>query len=136
MYLTIQRPEVVHETVDDEVVIVNLEKGRYYSAEGAGAYVWSRVAHGDDVESILQWAMDAFGEAARADVQHFLDALVSHGIVVASDTPESEEAPVEITSPTSYVKPELEVFSDMEDLLLLDPVHDVEAEQGWPHAAG
>jgi len=136
MYLTIQRPEVVHETVDDEVVIVNLEKGRYYSAEGAGAYVWSRVAHGDSVQSILQWAERAFGDAARADVQRFVDALLSNGIVVASDQPVPDEGAVEIVAPSSYVKADLEVFSDMEDLLLLDPVHDVEAEQGWPHAAG
>jgi hypothetical protein len=26
-----------------------------------------------------------------------------------------------------------ERFTDMGDLLLLDPVHDVEDEKGWPH---
>ena len=31
-----------------------------------------------------------------------------------------------------YGLPALERFTDMEDLLLLDPVHDVE-EMGWPH---
>ena len=30
-----------------------------------------------------------------------------------------------------YEKPKIETFSDMKDLLLLDPIHDVD-ETGWP----
>ena len=33
-----------------------------------------------------------------------------------------------------YVPPVLEKFTDMQDLILLDPVHEV-SERGWPHAA-
>jgi hypothetical protein len=32
-----------------------------------------------------------------------------------------------------FTPPVLEVFADMRDLLLLDPIHDV-AEVGWPTA--
>jgi hypothetical protein len=27
------------------------------------------------------------------------------------------------------------VYADMEELLLLDPIHDVSDDVGWPHAA-
>ena len=30
-----------------------------------------------------------------------------------------------------FTTPTLEIFSDMQDILLLDPVHDVD-ERGWP----
>ena len=32
-----------------------------------------------------------------------------------------------------FVAPELKRYADMQDLLLLDPVHDVD-EKGWPNA--
>jgi hypothetical protein len=36
----------------------------------------------------------------------------------------------------SYQAPVFERFTDMGDLLLLDPVHEAEDEKGWPHAKG
>jgi len=33
-----------------------------------------------------------------------------------------------------FVKPILQKYTDMADLLLLDPIHEV-GEQGWPHPA-
>ena len=32
-----------------------------------------------------------------------------------------------------FVPPTLEKYTDMQDLVLLDPVHEVD-ERGWPHA--
>jgi hypothetical protein len=29
----------------------------------------------------------------------------------------------------------LEEFTDLEDILGLDPIHEVDPEKGWPHAA-
>jgi hypothetical protein len=34
-----------------------------------------------------------------------------------------------------FEEPALEGFTDLEDLLLLDPVHEVEPSRGWPYAA-
>jgi hypothetical protein len=36
--------------------------------------------------------------------------------------------------PAAFEPPLLEKFTDMEDLLLLDPVHEVDG-RGWPHPA-
>jgi hypothetical protein len=33
---------------------------------------------------------------------------------------------------TPFMPPELEVFTDMKDLLLLDPIHAI-GEAGWPN---
>jgi hypothetical protein len=34
---------------------------------------------------------------------------------------------------SKFEKPGLQKYSDMQDLLLLDPIHEVD-EMGWPHA--
>jgi len=33
---------------------------------------------------------------------------------------------------TVFAPPVLEVYTDMQDLLLLDPIHDVDETVGWP----
>jgi len=35
-------------------------------------------------------------------------------------------------SVNAFEKPKLQKFTDMQDLLLLDPIHEVD-EAGWPH---
>jgi hypothetical protein len=34
----------------------------------------------------------------------------------------------------AFEPPLLEKFDDLQDLILLDPVHEVLEEEGWPHA--
>ena len=36
------------------------------------------------------------------------------------------------TLPGTFVAPRLETFTDMQHLILLDPVHEVDEGQGWP----
>jgi len=33
---------------------------------------------------------------------------------------------------TAYERPDVQVFDDLADLILLDPVHDVNEQFGWP----
>ena len=35
-------PDVMHETIDGEVIVINLTSGNYYSVRGVGADIWSR----------------------------------------------------------------------------------------------
>jgi photosystem II stability/assembly factor-like uncharacterized protein len=39
----INAPNAVSEVIDGELVVINLEKGRYYSSEGIGSYLWQCV---------------------------------------------------------------------------------------------
>ena len=39
--------------------------------------------------------------------------------------------PVEFLSPSPWIAPELQVYTDMQDWMLVDPIHEV-AEEGWP----
>src|SRR4029077_17954546 len=38
--LRLNTPHVIHETIDDEVIVINLASGSYYSLKGAGTDVW------------------------------------------------------------------------------------------------
>jgi hypothetical protein len=131
-------PRVIHETFDDEVVIVNLDSGRYYSTQQTGADVWQLLVAGQTVGEMstrLALHYDASPESMVESVARFCEQLTAESLVMPTD-----EAPVGVALPTladrgrrAFTEPRLQVFTDMQDLLLLDPIHEVGPE-GWPVA--
>ena len=126
---TVNRPAVIDEIIDDEVVVVDLQRGIYFSIRGSGTAIWDLLVDSATVEEATLH-VGAEGEAASL-VAEFVAALEQESLlreVLTQDpTPSSRPA---LDAP--FEPPLFERFTDMEDLLLLDPVHDVD-EQGWPH---
>ena len=131
-------PQVIHEAIDGEVVVINLENGKYYSLRGSGARVWAGVADRAGVDEIAAHLARSYhgADEAGASVAAFLAELESEELIVPSSEDPGPWAPSEphngARSP--FEPPVLERFTDMQDLLLLDPVHEVDEAQGWPRA--
>lgn len=135
----VRSAQVMSEVLDGEAVIIDLASGRYHGASGAGATVWQAVSAGCSMEGILAEVArfhTAVPEDAADQIRRFIDQLVAAGLVVEDDggqaPPSIDGTPAPATTPWST--PVLESHDDLEDLLLLDPVHEV-TEAGWPHAA-
>lgn len=141
-YLKINQPQVVHEAFEDEVVIVNLDTGNYYSLEGAGADIWRGIEQGalvDEITEATAHRYDGPRDEIQVAVKKLLDDLQSEQLVTLCEA--ADRGPVGLVSthesngdgkdkPT-FQTPVLNRFTDMQELLLLDPVHDVD-ETGWP----
>jgi len=104
------RPDVLDEVFDGEAVLVNLRTGRYYSLDTAATEVWGAVVAGEPLPD---------GGAA------FVRRLVDEELAITDELlPEPSD---------DDDGPSMEVFTDMEDILLLDPIHDVDYDAaGWP----
>lgn len=140
----IKKPRVIHQTLDGEVVIINLETGNYYSLLGTGAEIWSAIERNADLEGILAalgWKYAAPGDGLAEAVARFVEQLQQEGLIEAlgQGAPEAPEALApEPDAPPGYQgaafePPVLEKYDDMQDLILLDPVHEIDEEKGWPH---
>lgn len=133
--------QVVADVVGDEVVIVNLDNGAYYSTEGAGCDAWRLLTAGTSVDRTATILRERYAgdETVASYVDQFVDELLQEGLLAVSEEDEAEAPEVtiqlpEITNGTTFAAAPLEKFSDMIPLLLLDPIHEVDAT-GWPHAA-
>lgn len=128
-------PQVVREVFDDEVIIINMESGNYFSLNSTGAYVWSLIEAGFAVDAIVGRLRDDFDvaeELAAPSVNELLEQLLKEELIVAGAGP--APAPAQVAKPAAkrdFEKPSLAVYTDMQELLLLDPIHDVD-ETGWP----
>ena len=129
----VNKPDVVEESIDGEALIVHLGTGAYYSARGAGDVAWRVFAGGGTVlDATKALAGGAGASEDLAEVKRFLDELVSEGLLRPRSTPAAALPPP--ATPAVFTAPLLEKFTDMQDLLLLDPIHDVDDATGWPHA--
>jgi hypothetical protein len=106
-----------------------LESGRYYSLEGAAARAWEAIQAGGDTDGVTAAVAAAAGigaEDARPDVAVFLAELEEEGLILGGNG----AGPV--AAGPGRVRLVLNRYTDMQDLIVIDPIHDVD-ETGWPN---
>ena len=137
----VNSPNVIHETIEGEVILIDLKTGTYYSLREAGAAIWQAIEQGageDEIEAELGLRYETSADQIRDAVRRLLDELEREGLVRAEEG--EADRPVRPTVSDNgsvrlpFEAPTLEKHTDMQDLILLDPVHEVGAE-GWPHPA-
>src|SRR5689334_15492577 len=128
-------PWITHEHLDDQVIMINLETGAYFALEAAAADCWSALVAGaafDDIVSDVVRRYDVDEPSAARDVEAFVDSMVTEGLVQWSTEPAIPLVADGVVAPrATYRAPAIEKHDDLEELLLLDPIHDVGPE-GWP----
>jgi hypothetical protein len=141
-HLRINQPNIVHEEIDGETIILNLNSGNYYSIENVGADIWSYIEKGVPENEIMPLIFQNY-ECSQGDeentVKSFLEQLKQEQLIVAindqlKDPLLLQDWKDKITKRKNKLVfniPVLNKYTDMQDLLLLDPIHEVDAA-GWP----
>ena len=135
----VNTPTVTHETIDGEAVIINLDSGNYYSLVDAGSLIWALVDRGASASEVHELLQQSYqGDATDIDrgVQELLAQLQQENLIVPVDEAAAADLAGVLPSSNGHEKPSfnapsLNKFSDMQELLLLDPIHDVD-KAGWP----
>lgn len=129
----INTPRIIHETLDQETVIIDTETGVYFVAGGSGPTLWAALEHGASAQVLAEQLAQPTGAQPASllpAVERFLAELSAEQLIVA--TAESTLSPTAFDGATTFVPPTLQKFTDMENLLLIDPIHEV-GDAGWPH---
>lgn len=127
-------PEVIADIIDGEVVIMNLKTGRYFSSDGVGSECWDALAGGLSVEQLVDRLANRYAEdraTIGSAVAGFVQDLIVHELIAPSDATPADTVRPSFSNGSRFHAPVLNVYSDMQDLLLLDPIHDVDTA-GWP----
>jgi hypothetical protein len=141
----VNKADVVSEKFDDEVVIINLDSGNYYSLEAIGFDIWSLIENGASLNKIVEWVMSQYdsGNAEETNklVSQFVAELHKEGLIISDETLKNKDmktADNQNTRKTTLEKPlsnldkmVLQKYTDMQDFLLVDPIHEVEYTD-WP----
>lgn len=132
----VRSDDVSSERMEGDVIAVNLHTGAYFSLSGSAADVWTACTSGAPLEACCEALDAAYGASVPRDqVRAMMTACVEQGLL-------EETAPVLALAPdlpddldrSAWVEPRLDVFDDLKDLILVDPIHDASV-LGWPRTA-
>jgi len=118
---------VACEIVDSEAVIINLSNGMYYTMDQVGAEVWRMIEEGRSVRAMAEVLASGYSVPvgdALADLEEVAQELLQEELVVTDDggaDPNQAPAADPPAAAGAYRKPTLAKYSDMSEVLALDP---------------
>jgi hypothetical protein len=131
--LALSTANCVADDFGGEIVALNLGTGLYFSLRDLSGAVWRDLVAGHPVSDVIA-GVSAADARLGAEVGGLIDRLVSEGLLRASET---ATPPVAALSSADLARSGVtalafEAFNDMQDLVLTDPIHDVDEAAGWP----
>ncbi len=132
---TVYDNNIISDVFGEEVVLVNLESGVYYSLRGSATQIWIRLFNQystSEIVSELKRIYQVVEWDLVTDINQFVSQLIDLKIIkLSTDITNKSIEFVSSDLLKEYNSPVVETFSDMQEILLLDPVHDVD-KAGWP----
>jgi hypothetical protein len=125
---------VAHEGFDEETVLINFDRGTYFSLRGSAPAIWDMLqapAALDDLLGALAVAHGGLPDDAPASVAAMLDQLCAEGCLLRTDAV-AGAPPTAAAASGAFAPPLVQAFHDLDDLIAIDPVHEANKFQGWP----
>ena len=139
--LKVNEQNVVHETIDGEKILLDLNTGNYFSLAGTGAIIWEAIVETGSWKTVAAEFQKNNGKSH--DIIHdaisgFIRDLMEENLLVETTDAKADHFSDEIAkqirnAAKEFTAPAVNKYSDMQDLLLLDPIHEVD-EKGWPES--
>lgn len=132
---TIDEDQIVAETLEREVMVVNLDNGYYYVLEGTGADLWPWLTAGASVpEAAAALAQRYSGGAAEIEtaVRAFVAQLAAEALLKPAAAAAPPALAVTAADPRPpFTLPAMYKYTDMANLIQMDPIREFD-ESGWP----
>ena len=120
-------PSVIFDSVDSEVLIINLKVGHYFRLREDSSALWTLIMGGNTLAEIFEFL--SIPESQHEGILKFVQELVSLDLIIEIEKIQSPQINSQSLDCRNLI---IEKFTDLEDILGLDPIHEVDASKGWP----
>lgn len=126
--------QMFYDIAEGQAVVIDFTTGIYYGTSSLGSVVLDRLIAGCAPEKIAAAvkALPGCPEDMDVKLNEFAAKLQEIGILITGETQDGGDEPIEEKALAEGFELSVEAFSEVQDLILADPVHDVDVEQGWP----
>ncbi len=126
--------KMFYDMADDQAIVINHMTGMYYGFNALGSYVIDQLVAGGDPEEVKKELLACEGcpTDIGSQVEAFLAELVSLEILVPAERVAAAVAPVPAVALEDGFELHVDAFAEAADLILADPIHDVDEGMGWP----
>lgn len=117
--------EVASSLLEEELVLINLSSGVYYSMVNSGSLIWQLIDLGFSVSETIETVAARYrvpAESVRPDVHALLQQMLAERIFLPEPSPRESGSYTTDDGGAAppYERPVLNVYRDMGDLLALD----------------
>ena len=125
--------KMFYNMAEGQAIVINFTTGMYYGTSSLGSAVLDSLLAGAGVEEICKAVQALPGCPAdmEAQLNAFVGQLLEREIIVPADGT-GAACVIGAASLADGFKLTVDEFAEVQDLILADPVHDVDVEQGWP----
>jgi len=128
----LKNKDIIYENFDGEMVVVNLEQGIYYSLNKTASVIWALIVKQYTVEDIVKNINKKCNIINIENIiSDFINELIIENLIIESNKTQQADVSILNLEMDSFTKPAFQKFDDMQELLMLDVIHDVD-ESGWP----
>lgn len=126
------------ELMDGEYVIIDFDTGSYFNTDRISSWILYSLVNSKSLDEIIANLKEQYGSVQGDMVSYvmdFIEDLLDNSIIeVVNDTePASSYGnPKDVSLPNEFTQPLLNKYTDLQELLLLDPIHEVAPDTGWP----
>ncbi len=125
---------IIFEVIDQEIVVISLATGVYFSLKSPASAVFALLESGcpqHELVSRLEFLFDTKLDGLSNEIESFVDSLVAESIMESCSSDQCgsfDLATIDSLVVKPFQAPVIEKFEDMQDLFLLDPVHPIAQE--------
>lgn len=126
--------KMFYDYADGQAVVINYQTGMYYGMSLLGSAILDRIIAGKDIEEIIAAVKDLpqCPPDITERVHNFVKELIETEVIVNGPSVPGGAEPLAKEVAEDGFDLKLDQFAEMADLLLADPVHDVDMQAGWP----
>lgn len=123
------------EKIDGEIIIVSSVTGQYFALSSSASDVWELILNrvGRDAWiDILNFAYPLTPPELENQLDNILNIFLEQNLISPLDGNGTNTFSLDNSvNRKEWIAPVIDIFNDLTDLLLADPIHDT-TESGWP----
>jgi len=125
--------KMFYDMAEGQAIVINFTTGMYYGTSSLGSAVLDALLAGAAAETVCKSIQTLPGcpEDMEAQLNTFIDQLLEKEIIVPAEST-GAACTIDASSLADGFQLTVDEFAEVQDLILADPVHDVDVEQGWP----
>jgi hypothetical protein len=126
----ILNPRLIADVFDEDVIIANLDTGTYYSLSGVAAQILGALPF-QDSSKVFNEIASKFQENSIEiviELNECFKNMQDEEVIIIVDS-EGKSKKVTLKEPLKYIKSEFLTYTDLQELLLLDPIHEIDEDE-------
>ena len=126
--------KMFYDMAEGQAIIINFTTGMYYGTSSLGSAVLDALLGGASVDAVLVAvkALPGCPGDIDASMTAFVNALQEKDVLIPGETNPDAAVAIDASALTDGFLLSVDEFTEVQDLIMADPVHDVDVEQGWP----